>query len=475
MKSPAMLGASDGTPLSWGATDLAPLPFESAVSSLWRFAWRNVLTPETILDVFSTRKCFSDSQYGTDIGWLDHGKTKEATGWNAYSGDERNFLGGFGRNSALWVHWNFRFCPLCLGDTYHSFWHQSVYVAACPLHQIELTAECQSCGAPTEKYACTRKFLASPYTCNTCRRPLAGVTPSVEARLELQSRGTEIQNCFAPLNAWWDDGRFVRARLHESTVRPFCGHPSEKRTQQIMRAALQCACPGIPKMKTYGLPLEYTFWRSVATAPILTDYVDDGRKYRAYVEDAYRRTVRYLEATIAERFPYSVDDYKSHLDFRINDEGVSTVQYQPHLLALAIMRRKLEADYGYLSIRRENCPMIDPFRFNCSKRSPRQHCRSAFLCVYASAFACVKGARNHVISIEELTEVGMHDLHIYCHGGTLWKRGRFGYVQFHWGGAVWPEVAGLHLSSSAYLPSGKVHERYIRKGRSAPKETHDHR
>jgi hypothetical protein len=449
------IGTQDGTP-SWVGMDLAPLPFESAVSSLWRFTWRNVLSPGALLHIFSSRKRFSGWQYGADIAWLDHNKVKDATGWNLYSDEERDFLFGLGKDSALWVHMNFRFCPLCLEDTYHSFWYQSVYMVACPLHDVELRAVCQSCGAPTQKYAFTSQLLASPYACNICRRPLAGVTPSVDGWRAAQARGAELKACFVPFSAWWDKGRFVRVRLRESTVGSPSGGGGTRRAQQIMRAALQDCCGVIPQLKVYRLPLEWTFWRSVATAPMLTSYVDNGPMYRDYVEDAYRHTVRYLEAAITARFPYSIEDYQHHLNFRITEDGVSITQYQPHLLALAIMRRKMEADFGYLAVRQENCPMKDPFRFNSPKRRTRQHCRSAFLCVYASAFACVKGARNLTISVEELTAVGVHDLNVYVDEGKLWKRGQFGYVQFQWGAAVWPEVAGLQLSKSAYVRSGEA-------------------
>ena len=111
------------------ALDLVPLPEESMVSSIWRFAWRNGLGVKELLThcthgagyrkehaTFSYKRGFDPDVFSHSSWWIDEPSEKEVFG----SSSEKH--------RSIWWNTAFRYCPLCLGHLYHSFWHQSKFL-----------------------------------------------------------------------------------------------------------------------------------------------------------------------------------------------------------------------------------------------------------------------------------------------------------------------------------------------------------
>jgi hypothetical protein len=430
---------------SVGDAYLAPLPFESAVSSIWRFTWRNVLSPAMLLPLVSARKSYSSSEHGADE-WLCTRKVHDLTGWVLYGPMEAAFFEG-GWDRRLWRHEELRFCPICLGDAYHSYWHQSAFLDACPWHHVELRTRCACCGMRTPTYGLSRKILATPYLCHHCNAPLSGVAPLVENRRHMQENAGEIDAWFRDLSEWWLLGVPVRARirsmLFDKTYRA-----GEPRIQSLARAMLQEACGRAPRTKQFNLPIERMVWQRAASSPMLVNLTGPlyPEHYTEYVRRAYRRTVQFLERRIGDAFPFTLEEYRRHMRFRLGaDSHLQTSRFQPHLLALAVMRRCLEAALNYLTVRDGRYHLRNIMRSSCMTRMTRTFWRAAFLSMYAGSFERVVTARGGKVSAEKLTEVGFNDVFACVQTRSVEAGEGCAGAFFEFGEAVWPGIPGLTL------------------------------
>lgn len=196
------------------ASDLTPLPCESITSSLWRYAWRNRLK-STQLRVYCSR----------GIGYAEEGRRPNlkrqfdpdifaaASGWVIYSHEAQLVEVTQRHHRSAWWCPQFRYCPLCLEQLYHSFWHQSNFLSHCPIDGAALLDRCYSCGNRTPAYGFYRGLLHRPYVCEHCRRPFSGVKLTLNARLAMQQRADEIKRAFADVEHWWGAVSALRQKL----------------------------------------------------------------------------------------------------------------------------------------------------------------------------------------------------------------------------------------------------------------------
>lgn len=64
-----------------------------------------------------------------------------------------------------------RYCPECITQGYHSIFHQLYAISKCPIHDIELTEQCQHCGNKIT-YELNYRRKAIPYGCPVCHMGL---------------------------------------------------------------------------------------------------------------------------------------------------------------------------------------------------------------------------------------------------------------------------------------------------------------
>lgn len=186
-------------PLRWSGADLTPLPHESELSALLRFAWRNALRVTRIRALLNT-KC----QKATDSSVSVSGSRENfaaITGWKLVE-EHDGVLTPSHMIDGLWKHRSFRFCPLCLEAAYHSEWHQFRPLRYCPVHQCELRQHCQCCSAKIGPYRISAKLFAKPYYCPLCGDPISGVNRDIDAHVEFRSHADELILAFEPYDAW---------------------------------------------------------------------------------------------------------------------------------------------------------------------------------------------------------------------------------------------------------------------------------
>lgn len=129
-----------------------------------------------------------------------------------------------------------RICPLCFEAAYHSYWHQSRWLKARPLHGVSLEQHCQSCAAALPLWSLSTQLLATPFLCSACGAPIAGAPLLVSTHVELRQQADMIAQQFGSVMDW--SKHFVACR------------------RQLMPT------------HAYGLPPLDRAWAQVAAAPI---------------------------------------------------------------------------------------------------------------------------------------------------------------------------------------------------------------
>lgn len=154
--------------------DLTPLPFESSLSILWRLAWRNALSTKLLNRLLGKTQAYSarDGLFGRK--WIDSKVLLAATGWEVPSTQEQEFCRTLGFCKDAWAASHVRYCPMCLGEGYHSFWHQFSGVDVCPVHHVLLSTTCSQCGSRTPILAFCKELFDRAYLCPQCHTPISG-------------------------------------------------------------------------------------------------------------------------------------------------------------------------------------------------------------------------------------------------------------------------------------------------------------
>lgn len=433
--------------LSWQALKLEPLPFESSVSALWLYCWRNVTNAEQLLKLISAKKSYPKHVFNADLGWLDLAGINAITRWTLFTNLEREFFQPGGDGLRYWTSEILRFCPLCLEDTYHSYWHQSVFLDVCPFHNVRLCESCQLCEKATDDFGSSSRTFNDLYWCRHCGGPIAGARPSLSGRRELDRHRVQIEKCFEGVHRWWTASAGARERILRLTCQR-TGVPKTPANVELAQSALNALCGSPPGGRSFSRPLEWVIWKGAAVTPMRTARIERlyPCDYRKYMQKSYRWTVRALERTVGSRYPFSFEEYRRHLAWPIHHKGSSTVGYEPHLLALAIMRRYLEVDWGWLSVRSHESPLLGLAAFSQFGRQSRRHWRAILLCIYAGVYACVRKAPGGVLDWDALQYIGPQDIFVYVKTG-FWDGLRYHETRLEYGEAFWPAVDGLILAN----------------------------
>jgi len=184
----------------WSGADLYPLPYESVMSAVWRFARLNAMSPGFLAQTCTTRRSSAASCNTMSISL--RGDFLSRMGWQLPCVTESRLL-ELGRClPCYFLHTTFRFCPLCLEATYHSIWYQSPLLNTCPVHNCLLTQCCQSCGGRAGLYGLTEQLEAEPFHCLWCKRDLAGCENLLSIHHEFRQHSNELGERFIDLEDW---------------------------------------------------------------------------------------------------------------------------------------------------------------------------------------------------------------------------------------------------------------------------------
>lgn len=339
------------------AFDLASLPGESIVSSLWRFSWRNGLSTKELL-----RFCSRGAGYEKEDAVFSYTRGFEpdvftnASGWGDQSREglfnQKNRL----QHASLWWSRSFRYCPLCLEHLYHSFWHQSLFLSHCPLDGAQLLRNCYCCGRLLPAYGFHRNILSSPYVCQGCRRPFSGVALHLESRLAIQQHHQHLKRTFDIVENWWVQSSEVRQQLvgflpsHiERGMTPWL------RIDESMRHWVAAAVPPPPTMvmDTKVLPpLVILKWRVRLRPDNPRLYGWARRRNRQenlnLARQVYRATLRRLHRAIARDTPFEDAEYRRHQALPLKDLTTFPNRCNLKLLALIMFRRSYETYFSEL-------------------------------------------------------------------------------------------------------------------------------
>lgn len=343
--------------------DLCPLPHESILSSLWRFAWRNALSGSHLLRYCKQPPVFPTSSFQSfDKILID--QFESVTGWRLDGAERRCRL-----VDATWWNGNFRYCPLCLEQGYHSYWHQSLHIETCPIDGARLSITCQHCDKTLPRYGICGGLLDRPYLCVHCSNPICGAWPTVEARLSLHCCAKQLDQVFSRLYDWWVDSGTVRnallKQLPSSGGKDVSHYPFPYRSfmQQwvLDHSGVTCPFPILTRHTPRLIVLRWTVRLHVDPNWQVTFFQRmcwEGR-HRTRALRIYRATLRRLERLVYARRAFTNEEYRRYLMMTSPNSDSLPDDLNLPLLALCAMRRALET---YLSLEPSRTPrsLIDP-------------------------------------------------------------------------------------------------------------------
>lgn len=385
--------------------DLDNLPSESFVSSLWRFAWRNGLNANTLLPYCSEdkyQKEAADNEY-----WrYDHERFAQASGWNVDDAEAVLLRSSHKEDRPFWWSRTMRYCPICLEHLYHSYWHQCEFLTHCPFDGAPLLDRCYECNSSLPAYGFHRKLLNKPYTCPTCRGPLSGIRPRIEARVAMQERSGGLAKDVSNIEHWWQaltpsrqeiEGLMAPHRWNtfEASLRP-----ASTLRQWVVDAAPVCTWPPI---STRTIPrLVVLEWKVRLRPPDPLAWVWAKRKSRyerlSMARQVYRTTLRRLESAISAVSPYTEAEYRRYLILPAKDVLAHPGRCNLHLLAMIVLRMTYESFFsifeGTPDQARLNESIVDfPYGNEFAERV-RICWRAQFIAEYASIYWVLVLARS---------------------------------------------------------------------------------
>ena len=339
------------------ALDLAPLPSESIVSSLWRFAWRNGLKAKELL-----RFCSGDPRYAKEsqrysaTRGFDPEIFVDASGWIDHSCERKIVEGDKENHRSTWWSPHFRYCPVCLENLYHSYWHQSRFLSRCPFDGAELREQCYCCDALLPAYGFYRTVLDKPYTCPECHNPISGIEATLEGRLAAQQRAEELKRIVSAIEQWWSESAPARQevefllRSRSADVHAPWLRPATSMRQWVLAMA---PAPGSLPIATRTLPcLVVLKWKVRLDPDDPMAFLTSGRKSKfeklGFAQQVYRATLRRLLQAISCCSPFDEAQYRRHQAIPIEDHLRYPSQCNMKLLALIMLRRSYETYFSEL-------------------------------------------------------------------------------------------------------------------------------
>lgn len=426
--------------------DLCPLPHESILSSLWRFAWRNGLSGSHLLHYCKKPPSFPTSS-SPSFERLSVDQFAFASGWKIEEAERMCKL-----VDGTWWHQVFRYCPLCLEQGYHSYWYQSQYIDTCPIDGVRLETTCQHCGNTLPQYGLCRPLLNRSYLCSHCSNPISGVWPTIESRLTLQRCEDQVSQAFSPLYQWWIESGPVREVLLENL--PSAGgkdvshypfpYRSFMRQWVLDRNEIANPSPVVARRSPRLVILQWKLRLKVGPGWDVKLYERvswDGR-HRTRVMGIYRATLRRLKSLIFARCAFTEADYRRHLVITSPDSQRLWNDGDLPLLALCVMRRTLEP---YLSLDPSRIPrsVIDPSGGEISHFWHRTRIcwRIAFIGMYVEAYWSLVSTRSEAFKFLNPPTYNPCAMRQFEEGT---EDPRFIYFK---GSIAFPEIDGLVLNS----------------------------
>lgn len=408
---------------------MSPLPFESTLSVLMRFAWRNALNARHVRAICSARPGYVKHLFD-HAEWLEAALIEEQTGWAIPTEHETRFMRSLERDQGMWAERRFRYCPLCLECGYHSYFFQLVPLSTCPLHHIELTSLCSNCGCETPDYRVGRALFDRPYRCLKCTASLAGGGPELDLHLWMREREQEIDTAFAPVADWVsrsDASRRDGYQLSRSDALDGMRTRNWCNPITLIRETVYASAPppALFNLTAQPHPLQVS-WRVTMQWPTpLVDIWSQNRPWHRRVagpQQAYVCAIRRVRRWICERRRWSHQDFTRACS-ALKAQPVKEVA--PELLALYYLRRQLEPPLSWAEPFEE--PYVNLKEVPCVEmgtecgRLPRVAWRVLFLAMYAGWYLCVRRGRSmahleHPLPRDDAhliyrsgSEVGEHD------------------------------------------------------------------
>lgn len=195
------------------------LPFESAYNLLQKYAWANVVRgPELIRTVFCLKHIQSHKRFDILYG---HSFVPEKCGLRSKLDISSAVLRR--HPSSRWAEmfaWsaNVRFCPACLENGYHSYFHQFPAISHCPIHAQPLRNTCSHCNNLTPSTDLTVDSFNPPFACSRCKGLLAGaLSPQSWSGRELRE---QVNAALNPLDQWLRELRSITPLSGDSRYPP---------------------------------------------------------------------------------------------------------------------------------------------------------------------------------------------------------------------------------------------------------------
>jgi len=369
------------------AWDLAPLPGESIVSSVWRFAWRNQLSVKKLKSV------------------LNPTVFNNVSGWGVLSQEAHFLEASHAKHRSAWWASGIRYCPLCLEHLYHSFWHQSLFLSHCPLDGAALRGECYCCGALLNPGNLDHCVLSKPYICSKCSGPISGIEVNLDLRLAIQQRASEFASVFLKIERWWAlmgpaRKQFERLLPYRSvgTYAPWL-RPDTSAIQWVLSTA---PIPQGISTRTRTLPKLIVLTWKVRLKPdpptsIWGKRTSPDVRLRLALQ-VYRITLRLLWRTISQYSFCDESEYRLYQTLLPENVVNFPAKINLHVFAFITLRRSYETYYSSSMARPEKANFehrLVGFPFGDEFAERIRICwRAQFIAEYASIYWWLTAVRN---------------------------------------------------------------------------------
>jgi hypothetical protein len=209
---------------AYAGLDLHPLPHESVMSVILRFAHENVLDAKQTKALLGKKTISQFSNWFLNPDWYRENSLETITNWTFPEASEcqvMESLGGLAQN--LFAS-QVRICPICFSSGYHSIWNQLILLKHCPLHQCELRSACTNCKVEIGEFRFSKALFLTPYMCNACGKPLSGSAFSSEEHLLLRSNSRHLLSVYAGFSDWLELAKRNFTVLHAINLDRVAAH-----------------------------------------------------------------------------------------------------------------------------------------------------------------------------------------------------------------------------------------------------------
>ncbi|OEZ63900.1 MULTISPECIES: hypothetical protein [unclassified Duganella] len=444
----------------WSALDLVPVPYESLVNVVQRFAWRNALDSNLML------KCFTATGRERKIEMQSFAyQTFGEVILSVLEADQKTI-------NSNWYSPQFRFCPICLQELYHTSLFQYWHLKTCPIHDVPLETACQSCGAQTPKIKLNECLFLRPYECNACSRACAGAEPDFRGHLLMRERVAMLEARFSPIASWLADNADRRRAI--DALQGGGKHPHQHiwcHPEPLLRSLNDRpghCWPDVETDATDRPPTSHISWRSRAAGGLAKNSSAD-RKSAPYDVDTsmYTYTLRVLLKRISVKLDIgelALIDKLEHFDVSGSRDA------PPELMAMGLMRLQCEGVIGF-----EDTRMLRPFHFAlpggqnkpyiCAngRHAPRIAHYAAYVALFAAWYQVARRNKmedtwNHFRSSPKANALIFLRSMVWSRKGSEWSQDDIPGSDELWyeGEAVTTAISGLQLFPARWRSAART-------------------